>query len=63
MISSIDPNPAKARKLQVAGELMQSAIHDVHIAWQTFFLRHGMDNETLQEWSRNTDQGVWMTLI
>jgi hypothetical protein len=55
----IDPNPAKARKLQVAGTLMQNSLLDVHVAWQTFLLRHGVDNEIVQEWSRNTDHGKW----
>jgi hypothetical protein len=36
---------------------MQNSLLDVHVAWQTFLLRHGVDNETVQEWSRNTDHG------
>jgi hypothetical protein len=63
MISSIDPNPAKARKLQVAGTLMQNSLLDVHVAWRSFLLRHGVDNETAQEWSRHTDRGVWISAI
>ncbi|PVF93106.1 S-adenosyl-L-methionine-dependent methyltransferase [Serendipita vermifera] len=62
-----DPNPSKTRKLQVAGALTQLSHLNVHLAWHTFLLRHGMGKETLQEWSRKIEhelhnQRAWMRL-
>lgn len=34
---------------------MQRSLLDVHVAWHTFLLRHGMDNEILQDWSRKIE--------
>lgn len=50
-----DSNPTKTLKLQAAGKLMQSSLLDVHIAWQSYLLRHGMDKDIMQEFSLNVN--------
>ncbi|PVF94112.1 hypothetical protein CPB86DRAFT_789362 [Serendipita vermifera] len=53
--SLVDTDPVKARKLQVAGTLMQQASLSLHLAFHPILLKHGVDRNTIEEWSRNVD--------
>jgi hypothetical protein len=57
IITPIDSNPVKARKLQIVGTLMQQAFLSLHVARHPILLKYGMEEETLKEWTRKTDHG------
>jgi hypothetical protein len=49
--------------LGYAGALLRQGILNVHRAYHPILLRHGMDQDTLDEWSRKIDQGTQLVLI
>jgi hypothetical protein len=49
--------PAETQMLKHAGVLMQQNFLNIHTAFHSIMLRHGMDQETLNEWSRRTTHG------
>lgn len=50
--------PTQTQMLQYAGMLTRLAFSKIHRAYHPILLRHGMDQETLDEWSRKADEGT-----
>ncbi|PVF98011.1 S-adenosyl-L-methionine-dependent methyltransferase, partial [Serendipita vermifera] len=50
-----DPDPMKARKLQIVGTLMHENFLNVHSAFYPMLLKYGVEGNTVEEWSRNVD--------
>jgi hypothetical protein len=45
--------------LKYVGTLTRQNFLNVHRAYHAILLKHGVDQETLDEWSRHTDEGQW----
>ncbi|PVF93104.1 hypothetical protein CPB86DRAFT_877415 [Serendipita vermifera] len=50
-----DVDPVKARKLQTIGTLIQQVFLKVHLAYHPILLKYGVERNTVEQWSRNTD--------
>lgn len=53
------PDAGQTQLLQYAGALMRLNFMNVHKAFHAVLLRHGMDQVTLDAWSKKADDGMF----
>lgn len=54
------PDVAQSQLLDYVGALMRLNFMKVHWAYHAVLLKHGIDQATLDEWSRKADDGLFV---
>lgn len=57
------PDYAQSAQLGFAGQLMRQNLMNIHRAYHVTLLKHGMDQETLNVWSENVEDGMSVIFI
>jgi hypothetical protein len=56
-LSFVGSDPSENQILQYVGLLTRQNFLSIHRAYHAIMLKHGMDQATLDEWSKHVDQG------